>query len=259
MIYHFRAPLVTLSWLVESIEQKQPVQDIDVFLFKIKTNKPVEVEIQNTPSPASKKNIQSMNSSIGTFKKPTRRLTFHEAENDPNTPNRAEPQDEADNILGEYLSIEAHTSIRVTSPRQSKVNVSTSKNNSSDGEQAVATTVYEVTSRPELAVDAAAGPPHGTEDSLWNSQLSSADFTQADFLKGTTVCLMGFDTESLAHLTHYCKISGAEIVENSDRQVDYLITSIDILTMQDVRVKAKKIVNSEWLVCIYWFTFKQLA
>lgn len=249
-----RAPLLTLNWLLESIVQKQPVVEVDAYTFKLTTNKPVEVDAQDAPSPASKKNIQSMNHPSGTFKVPRKKLAFKETENDPNTSNRLDQQDGMNDMLEQYLSVESHTSVKVLSPRRSKRTQNEAANKSKSPD--VGTTISEAptfalssTVAPSIARPTTAHSANETGSSCFDSQMTSSDLTQIlDFLKGMTVCIVGFDEESSQSLTQYSKMSGADIVENTDRKVDYLIAATDKMTMNDVRVKATNIVNSNWLV-----------
>lgn len=249
--------MLTLDWLLESIAQKQPALDLDQFTYKLTTKKPVEVDVQDAPSPASKKNIQSMNNSGGTFKVPRKKLAFKETENDPNTPNRSDRQDDVDDMLDQYLTVESRTSVKVTSPRRSKRTQNEAANKTKspdDGGTTITGATFDPppTAGPSVARSVAAAD---SESSCYDSQLSSSEMTQVlDFLKGMTVCLVGFDAESNQTLTHYSRLSGADIVENTDREVDYLIAALDKITMDDVRVTAKYIVNFNWLVSNHFHT-----
>lgn len=73
------------------------------------------------------------------------------------------------------------------------------------------------------------------------------------FLANCTVYIKGFDEESHKSLVHDCRIGGAEVIEddNYDGTVDFLILPLRAITMDGINVKAKKIVNSHWMVRFY--------
>lgn len=71
---------------------------------------------------------------------------------------------------------------------------------------------------------------------------------QVLFLANRTVYIKGFDEESYKSLVHDCQTGGAEVIEddNYNGTVDFLI--LPLRAMDGITVKAKKIVNSNWMV-----------
>lgn len=248
---------MTLDWLLECIQQKQMCTDIERFTYRMKVSKGAELEPQDAPSPASKKNILSMTSANDSMKAPRKRLAFNESENNPNAPNRAhvKPDDMEEQMLDQYLSVDAHAHIALTSPpKETTLKAGeSSKGAANDNKGSMrpppvppATTAKAVTPTTSVASTSA-----DSDSKVFTSQMSSSEMSQnLDFLMNMTVCIMGFDTESHEHLAHYCERAGADVVENTVRDVDYLITSVDKMTMNDVCVKATHVVNSNWLVSL---------
>lgn len=235
--------MLTLNWLLESIQQRQPVSEREDFLYKIKTNKAAELDVQDAPSPASKKNIMSMNHSSGTFKAPRKKLSFNETENNRNIPNKAARKSDEieDMVLDQYLAVESRTNVTITSPVNDPVKSPTTSTSPQ---------VSVPLAKPS-ATTAAPPPAADSESRFLDSQMSSSEFTQnLDFLTNMKVSIIGFDTESSELLVHYCRAAGADVIDNIDQSVDYLIVSVDKMTLDDVHVRARFVVNSNWLVSI---------
>lgn len=217
------APIVTLHWLVESLIQKQAIVDCGPFLYLLHSNKPTDLVDADAPSPATKKSIMSMNNS---FKKPNpKKLVFPTAQEEKRTTDAG--SDSEDLLLDQYI----HSLSKAG--EGNKANSSGGSVNSDKEENA---------KKPEEQGRSSA--------SICASSEFTSEFTETvDFLRGKSVHIRGFDKESSELLIQDCRSVGAEVIldENYGGVVDYLIVSMDILTIDDIRVKAKTIVNQNWL------------
>lgn len=97
--------IMTLQWLVRSVELKAPAPEDDDLTFRPNLKDIAEEDIPEPPSPASKKNLQSMNS---TFKRPEvpRKLILEDPKPGPSRISRTE-----DDVLKQYM--EKNTSIQL--------------------------------------------------------------------------------------------------------------------------------------------------
>lgn len=209
----------------------------------MKANKSTDLDGRDAPSPASKKNILSMSSSNDTFKAPRKRLAFNESENNPNASNGANDVSDVmeELMLDQYLTVQSHANVKVTSPPPKPD--AAEKGAMLPPSAPPAPAVVKTTSATTVTTS------NDSDPKLFESQMSSSELTQnLDFLDNMSVCIVGFDAESYEHLAYYCQKAGAEIVDNTDRDVDYLIASVDKITLDDVLVRATNVVNYNWLV-----------
>lgn len=82
--------------------------------------------------------------------------------------------------------------------------------------------------------------------------------THNNFLVGKMVFIHGFDEKSHAALVRDCESVGATVIaENNNVDiVDYMMLAIDILSMDRITVRARKIVNPNWMVSAAVFLFQ---
>lgn len=227
--------LLKLDWLVESIAKRQAITEYDKYIYRFSSCKSNNVadDSANVPSPASKRNILSMS---GSSLKPSnrRRLEFasgSELTNRPFTPNNGVKEKSLNhgNENLEDIIIDQYLSSTVVQDNHFKV------------PQALVNAAQLQTSVLP-PVDQSLDSEHGSDYSL--------TFSESNFLNGFTVYILGFDTESNEALIDDCKAAGAVVIidDHFKGSVDYLILPLDILSMNDVQVKAKHIVNQHWLV-----------
>lgn len=215
----------------------------------MKTKKSIELENQETPSPASKKNILYLtnNANESNKKGKPKKLSFNETENNPNVSNLAD-----DLVLDQYLAVESRVNISITSPPANKATRPNSDNDNSPTAMPpppVPTTPAAAAARTSSTTSVTTASSNDSDSKLFDTQPASSELTQnLDFLVGKTVCVTGFDTESHDHLVMYCEAAGAEIIGNIRRPVDYLITSVDKMSLADIHVEPKCTVNHNWLV-----------
>lgn len=228
--------MLKLDWLVESIAKKGAIMDYERFLYRLggagKSADAVE-EANSAPSPASKRNILSM---TGNAMKPKqRRLDFqnNEEPNKANTSVTSElsrtnvPLDEnmENLILDQYL------------------NASVNKDKS----------MFKMPAPVAAAAKPAPEPAKSNYVSMNRSELS-IDFDDSEpelnFLEGKTVHIHGFDEDSIAALVYDCELAGATLItdDNYSQTVDYMIVAIDIMSLENMKIKARNIVNHHWLV-----------
>lgn len=246
--------MLTLNWLIDSIEQKQAVQELDSYLYKMKTKKAIELENHDTPSPASKKNILYLTnaSESATKKGKPKKLSFNETENNPNVSNLAQANHNDDDlVLDQYLAVGTRVNISVTSPSANKSMRPESDNEKSPSAMPPPPVPHAPAAavRTTSTVSVATASSNDSDSRIFDTQQHTSELTQnLDFLIGKTVCVTGFDTESHDHLVMYCEAAGAEIINNSRCSVDYLITSVDKMTLADIHVEPRYTVNHNWLV-----------
>lgn len=233
------APILKLNWLVESIAKKQPVPENEALMYKLRSTKSADLDVQDAPSPASKKNILSMSGSASVFKVPRRKLGFNDCgpDDSPNAPHNDQGENEkADDVedimLDQYLVADAQPGVPLPAlpPKELITKIPTP------------TAVDRTTAQAPAANSS-------SESRAFDSEMSSQYTENPDFLVNTTVCIHGFDKESTDILIHDCKLAGAEVVQAGElRSVNYLITSMDVMTLEGVTVDAEHLVNQNWLV-----------
>lgn len=243
----YSAALVKLDWLVESIAQKTAV-DSDTFIYQLNAGKPNAVadEQATAPSPASKRNILLMSQ---TSKQATpKRLNFdgnstskNQTINEESTLKSQEQwkriQAEED-IIDQYLKAPAQAPAVIQAPANEPVAVAgPSKINE----------VFKVPAQPVTQTES-----EGT-DFESESEFSVTMSHHVLFLKNLKVFLKGFDIDSHESLVDDCQMAGAEVIENENYKgiVDFMILPVDAITMKGINVKAKKIVNHNWLVSVF--------
>lgn len=218
--------LVTLEWLIASIEQKQPANERP-YLFKLSTNtKPTpEQDLPTVASPASKKNIMSMNKSMNSSIRKT--LVPRRLEMDPTAkPVPDEDGNEETNLLQQYLVPPSEPSSKQLSPIQ-------------------------------MPAPSAPGP----SKIVGNSSLSNftdsrsdgeSNADNMDLLKGLTFHLHGFSEESAEELEVDINTAGGTVVPKTYKGViDYLMVPTDVMQIE-VKLRAKHTVNENWIVSAYW-------
>lgn len=238
-----------LEWLVESIEQKTAVTDCDQFLYRLNNGKQNELPEEAAPSPASKRNILSMSGSSGKRVHRTR-LNFDDSSSTPSKVPNVEPlackqpitnENAEDQMIDQYLNA-VETVAKPSTPKQ-------------------AIEAFKVPSAQALPAQAAAvfATVSGSTESESQSEYSSTMPELMDFLANLKVYVTGFDDESHDSLVNDCTNAGAEIIfdENYKGKVDYMILPIDYMTMDGIKIKAKHLVNHNWLVsrinyCCLW-------
>lgn len=249
---HFHsATLVKLEWILESI-LKKTVADCDRFIYQLNAGKSNTMADDQAaaPSPASKRNILLMSQ---TSKHATpKRLNFNDS--NASTSKNQSPNDSAsilphskdqadDELIGQYL--------QAAPPTVSEAIVPIAVATKSPTVEAIAGP-----SNADGAFKVPAQPPSKDDiennktdlDSELNSDLT--ELSQLTFLDKIKVHIHGFDKESHESLVEDCKIAGAEVIEddNYSGTVDLLILPVDAMTMDGITIKAKCIVNHNWLV-----------
>lgn len=239
----YSAVLVKLDWLVESIAQKTAV-DSDTFIYQLNGGKPNAVadEQATAPSPASKRNIllMSQTSKQGTPKRlnfdgdsTSKNQTINE-ESTLKSQQHWERQDKAEeDLIDQYLKAPAQAPAKepVAVAGPSKINE-----------------VFKVPNQPVTQTESEA------TDLESCSEFSVTMNHQVLFLANLKVFLKGFDIDSHESLVDDCRMAGAEVIENENYKgtVDFMILPVDAITMNGINVKAKRIVNHNWLVCIFF-------
>lgn len=220
---------VTLDWLAESIKHKQSIANCDPYLYKLNPSKSKEKaeEAADVPSPASKKNILSM---TGNFKVPKpKRLDFKSSEAE-NNANKSIFQIQGDDIPNdehlEDLLLDQY------------INADTTVSSALDKEN--------VEHLEEQQQNELEKPNFTYSENQYTYEASE----ELSFLNNLTVHIQGFDEESSELLIQDCRAAGANVIldENYQGIVDYLIVSLDILSLENIRIKAKNVVNQNWLV-----------
>ncbi|XP_055297166.1 DNA topoisomerase 2-binding protein 1-A [Sitodiplosis mosellana] len=237
------AALVKLDWLLESIAQKTAV-DSDRFIYHLNVGKSNAVadEQATAPSPATKRNIllMSQTSKLSTPK----RLDFDgdaSTAKDQSTHNEStlKSQDQRnkraqaeDDLIDQYLKAPAPA--QTLAPAKEPV----------AGPSKTTNDVFKVPAQPTA-----------NEESRFTDFESESEFSvtmnnQVTFLANLKVYIKGFDIESHESLVEDCRIAGAEVIEDDNYKgtVDFLILPVDAITMNGINVKAKRIVNHNWLI-----------
>lgn len=256
----YSATLVKLEWILESILQKS-VADCDRFIYQLNAGKsnPIVDDHVAAPSPASKRNILLMSGQTPKNATP-KRLNFNDST--VSTPKNQSPTDNGndsdhskdqadDELLDEYLQApmasEVPVPIPVSSKPPSKEPVA-GPSNADDG--------FKVPAQPRSKDDIEANRTDLDSDMNFDSTALS----QLTFLDKMKVHIQGFDKESHESLVDDCKMAGAEIIDDDSYSgtVDLLILPVDAMTMDGITIKAKCIVNHNWLVSATVLSLKQL-
>nr|XP_029713990.1 DNA topoisomerase 2-binding protein 1-like [Aedes albopictus]XP_029713991.1 DNA topoisomerase 2-binding protein 1-like [Aedes albopictus] len=200
--------IMTLQWLVRSIELKAPAPEEDDLTFRPNLKDITEEDVPEPPSPASKKNLQSMNS---TFKRPElpRKLVLDDPKPGPSRISRTE-----DDVLKQYMQKNASVQLPPVEPKKS--------------------TASNATSVP---------PPSGstTQDSEMESQFT-------EFMFGKTLFIYGFSEEDATQIVSDCENCGGTIVdENYTDVVDYIVIPTCSVGEITFSVKGRETVNCIWL------------
>lgn len=233
-----------LEWLVECIGRKVAV-DCDPYIYHLIGTKAKAMadEQATAPSPASKRNILLMSQ---TSKQATpKRLNFGDANSSLNGSKNVSPNDRSmnaqtdkeraeDEIIDQYLQAQKPPTVQEPVAGPSKI---------TDG--------FKVPAQPPAqTTQASVGSENTESDSEFDYTASSGAYNQIMFLANLKVHIRGFDKESHESLVEDCRIAGAEVIEDNNYKgtVDYLILPVDAITMDGITVKAKKMVNHNWLV-----------
>lgn len=197
---------MNIHWLQESIKMKQPVNEEEyIFNFK-KSNQPISVP--EPPSPASKRNIQSMNSA---FKKPVIPILNFDEESVPVVlKENIEPLiDNSEGIVAQYL----------------KANTSNFAANNPQPEQKNQTIE----------------PPEET------NAISESGFPPTEIFKKLTMCAYGFDSEKNEAILLDLEECGATLVDfKYSSNFDYLLCPFTV-EEEIPKCNAKQFVNEGWL------------
>lgn len=230
-----------LEWLVECIDRKVAV-DCDPYIYHLNGTKAKAMadEQATAPSPASKRNILLMSQ---TSKQATpKRLNFGDTNSSLNGSKNVSPVDRSmaartdkeraeDEIIDQYLQAQKPPAVQEPVAGPSRI---------ADG--------FKVPAQPPAQTTQASVGSENTESDSEFDYSSSAN--QIMFLSNLKVHIRGFDNESHESLVEDCRIAGAEVIEDNNYKgmVDYLILPVDAITMDGITVKAKKMVNHNWLV-----------
>lgn len=243
--------MVKLEWLVQCIVRKTAV-DCDPYIYHFngtgKANA-MSDDQSTAPSPASKRNILLMSGQASKQATP-KRLNFND--NNSSTGSKTEsPHDRAqsdkeDELIDQYLK--APPQPQPAAPAAPEPVAGPSK------------LPEEVFKKP--AVQAAAVQPvqvsqAGSESEGFDSEYDYSS-NEVPFLSNKKVHIRGFDAESHESLVDDCKIAGAEVIDDDDYDgtVDFLILPLDAVSMDGIHVKARKVVNHNWLVSILSYIFR---
>lgn len=241
-----------LDWLVESISNKVAV-DSDKFVYQLNNGKPNAMadEQATAPSPASKRNILLMSGQTPKQATP-KRLNFNDSNasilkdqsmNEKTmTPNSimAQPEDE---IIGQYLRAPAPVAKKVPPPAIVQAKVSAPEPVAGPSKQHDG---FKVPAQPISACES------DNFSDLDSESEYASNVNQVMFLASMKVFISGFDLDSHESLVEDCRIAGAEVIDDKDFSgaVDILILPVDAVSMEDIKAKAKIIVNHNWLVRI---------
>lgn len=237
-----------MEWLVESIKEKVAV-DSDRFLYHLNTGKPNTMPDESAPSPASKRNILLMS---GQTSKPCtpRQLNFNDSTDQSPadktlTSQTARPLAAADNeIIDQYLKAPAPAP--KVAPETIPPNEKLPTVEPVAGPSRITSDGFKVPAQPMPACST----QNDSAAHEFDSELGSVFQSQVEFLANFKVHVRGFDTESHESLVDDCKIAGATIIddENYSGTIDLLILPVDAISMDGIKLKAKTIVNHNWLV-----------
>lgn len=261
------ATLVKLEWILESIGKKA-VADCDRFIYQLNAGKSNAVAENHAaaPSPASKRNILLMSGQTPKQATP-KRLNF----NDPNlsTSKDQSPNDNAhktqqhiadqadDEIIEQYLQAPPPlppppaAAIPTEVPAQVLVTKKAPIIEPVAGPSHI-DAGFKVPAQPRPNGDCESERTDFGLGSNFSDQ--STELSQNMFLDRKKVYIRGFDNESQESLVEDCKAAGAEVIEdhNYGGVVDLLILPVDAITMDGITVRAKCIVNHNWLVRLHF-------
>lgn len=220
-----------LQWLADSITAKTAIADCQKYVYRLngKQNE-FDDDGATAPSPASKRNIMSMSGMLSKNANP-KRLNFDGNTSTTETPNKQKAADSLENlILDQYMNaddIPAPVPNATSTSNQFKVPKS-----------------VEQSQIPQASTDSVSNI--GSEESTMQSQ----DVTSVRYLDKLKIYIHGFSDDSTETLIEDCEQAGAEIYlnQNFHGTVDYLIVPMDVMTMENLTVKAKHVVNQNWLV-----------
>lgn len=198
---------MNIHWLQESIKMKQPVNE-EEYIFNFKKNSQ-SISVPEPPSPASKRNIQSMNS---TFKKPIiPKLNFDEEPVVVLKENVEPLIDNSEGIVAQYLS---------------------------------ANTSNFAANNPEPKNPTIEPPENCQEESKTGGE---SGFPANEIFKNVTICAYGFDSEKNEAILLDLEDCGATLVDlKYSSNFDYLLCPF---TLEEAipECNAKQIVNEGWL------------
>lgn len=223
--------MVKLQWLADSIAAKTAIADCQQYIYRLNGKQSdIDDDGASAPSPASKRNILSMSGMLSKNANP-KRLNFDGNPQTNGTPNKQTAADNLENlILDQYMNpddIPAPIPIAPTTSNQFKVPKSVDQ-----------------PAIPQASTDSVSNI--GSEESTIESQ----DVPAVRYLDKLKIYIHGFSDDSTETLIEDCEKAGAEVYLNQNYQgtVDYLIIPMDVMTMDNITVKAKNIVNQNWLV-----------
>lgn len=251
----FSAILTKLDWLVECILRKVAV-DCDPYLYHLTSNKAQAMadEQATAPSPASKRNIllMSQTSKQGTPK----RLNFNDSNSSMNASKNESPSDKTllsqtnkeqaeDDLIDQYLNAQPAPAPVPAAVREPVAGPSKAKDDNN----------FKVPAQPQPQAQAqvqAQSLQQSSNDteSEYDSEYDYTPNSAIKFLANLKVMFRGFDSESHESLAEDCQIAGAEIIDDDNYKgtIDFLIMPVDAMSMHGTNVKAKQIVNQNWLV-----------
>lgn len=211
--------MLTLDWIIASIAQKKPADEKE-FQYNRPSANCDKNEVSTAaaqPSPASKKNIQSM---AHNFRKPIslsankgRKLEFECANS-----NSAAPIVHADEnaLVSKYLEAP----------------------------------IERIASNTVRPFPGSCSPDPPTTGETECGYATSSDTQNLSFLIGLTVCVFGFETAGVAELKRQIGYAGGNIVDLNSTKIDYLVVPFDILTLPKVKSHTyiNQTVNEFWFV-----------
>lgn len=221
-----------LQWLADSITAKTAIADCQKYIYRLNGKQnDIDDDGATAPSPASKRNILSMSGMLSKNANP-KRLNFDGNMPTNETPNKPTAADNnlENLILDQYMNpndIPAPLPIASTTSDQFKVPKSVNQ--------------------PAI--------PQTSTDSVSNicseeSTMATQDDLAVRYLDKLKIYIHGFSDDSTETLIADCEQAGAEVYLNQNYHgtVDYLIVPMDVMTLENIAIKAKYIVNQNWLV-----------
>lgn len=238
-----------LEWLLESISKKIAVE-CNNFVYQLNKGKSNAIfdEPPTTASPASKRNILLMsgqtkqgipkqlnfndtNSTVAEERSPNERSQIDRSQIAAVT-NKERAEDE---LIDQYLKAPAQVPAKTPPPPP----ITESTRESIAGP-----------SKSFIEFKEPRGLGNDSCDS--GSDFSSTISTPVMFLTGHKVYLGKFEPISYETLVEDCRQAGAEVIEDHNYKglVDFLILPVDAMNMDGIGVKAKTVVNHNWLVSL---------
>lgn len=223
-----------LQWLADSITMKTAIADCHKYIYRLNGKQnDIDDDGATAPSPATKRNIMSMSGILSKNATP-KRLNFDGNSSTNVTPNNQ--QSAADNlenlILDQYMNAED-----IPAP----LPIATSTCNQFKVPKAV--------DQPPIAQTSTDSVSNiGSEESTVESQ-----DVPVKYLNNLKVYIHGFSEDSTETLIADCEQAGAVVYSNQNYQgtIDFLILPTDAMTMENITIKAKHIVNQNWLVSFF--------